>query len=123
MPARRAGVIAKGAGVARSRNRIGNPSAVQIVALDEAATRRRYRWLADYLMASMPDTPAAEIHRAMGAERDRLDATNSSIAHKLTELEGFLAGRGLLVAAGAFADRHCGSPQRTSIRQAGRYDH
>jgi hypothetical protein len=98
--------------VARPRNAIGNPSAAQIVALDDNMIAKRYRTLSMYLMASEPDTIAASISSAILTERRRLDATSAPIPDKLAALERWLDERDLLDGATAFVDRHRGSAHR-----------
>ncbi len=66
---------------------------------------RRYRWLGRWLLACEPGSPAAALSAQVRAERDRLDRAGLPIVDRLSALERFLDGLGVLDQASAFADR------------------
>jgi hypothetical protein len=98
--------------VARRRDRGDAPTRAELVALDDVAADKRYRWLAMYLMASELGSIAANLSAGIRAERDRLDRTPSHVTVRLAALEKYLDERGLLRKASAFADRFCNNERK-----------
>jgi hypothetical protein len=82
----------------------------------------RYRQLSQYMMASLPDTPAWHVSDAICAERRRLDAKGGPVEVRLAALRKFLKGHGWRDGAERFVDRRDArrpGRARPTVRQRG----